>query len=358
MSPRQKHTHCASTRGKVVGGVTEATVPSLLLPHRRRLSVERIDHHGRQHGVATLHVDLNGAIDRDRLFTCPTLAPLAHDPVFATLTAPQQRRYNQLVGLMQNEIICFFEQEFAARVLPALLRDRRALPAELAQPLAQFAQDEREHTRMFRRLNQLAEPAWYGRSDYHILRLPRAFVAAVRVMTDRPAMFPMVFWVMLLMEERSLMIGRRYAAAEVAAEASGRSRLEPHFVAAYRAHQEDEVRHVQLDWHLLERFYQSRPPRVRALNGRLLEAFVIGLFLKPRRANARLVELLIDDFPDLRPRRRELLAAVRNLIHNPGYRAMMYSDDSTPIAKALLERTPELARLRRRMFAAPDGAAT
>ena len=342
------------------------------LSHRRRLPVERITEHARRHGVAVARVELPcndaagehggssggcagdaaSALDRSKLFTCWSLAPLSFTPVFAQLTPPQQRRYNQLVALMQNEIICFFEQEFADRVLPAMLERRggggcdSGLPRDFADCLRQFAEDERQHTQMFRRLNRLAEPRWYADGDYHILRIPRPFRAALRQITTRPGTFPMVFWVMLLMEERSLMIGRRYAAADAA------QTLEPHFAATYRAHLEDEIRHVHLDWHLLERFYQSRPAWVRKLNARLLEAFVVGLFLKPRRANVRLIDLLIAEFPELAAMRPALVAAVRGLHENPAYRDMMYSEESTPIARSLLETFPELHRLRDRLYRA------
>lgn len=315
------------------------------LPDRRRLSVDRINRHFDAHGVATDRVVI-GDIDRARPFTCDSLCPLSHAPVFASLSDAQRLRYNQLVGLMQNEWICFFEQEFAVRVLPALLRSQ-AVPAELARSLADFVEDERRHTQLFRRLNRAAEPAWYAASDYHVLRVPAAFRAVLRALTRRPDRFPMVLWVMLLMEERSLMLGRRYAAHDAAA-------IEPHFAAAYRAHLEDEVRHVQLDWHLLERFYQSRPRWLRVVNARLLEAFVVGLFLKPRRANVRLVELLIHDFPELQTRRAELLAAVRGLHETAGYREMMYSADATPIGRALFERLPEFDRLRRKLYVQPE----
>jgi hypothetical protein len=316
--------------------------------HRRLISVERINRQADAHGIATARVELRGSVDASKRFTCDTLAPLAYSPIFAELTEPQRLRYNQLVGLMQNEIICFFEQEFATRVLPALLRPEAAVPDDLARALRQFLEDERQHTQLFRSLNRLARPAWYARSDYHILRLPRSFRRLLGFFAARPATFPFVYWVMLIMEERSLLMSRRYAAMDAAT-------LEPHFADVYRAHLEDEVRHVQLDWHLLERFYQSRPNWLRWLNARLLEAFVLGLFLKPRRANVRLVELLIEEFPELKPRRAELVRAVHELTTNPGYRGMMYSPESTPIAHALLESLPELASLRRRLYDAGEG---
>src|SRR5688572_4525335 len=72
------------------------------------LAIDRINRHAGARGTAIERVQLgHTAIDRTRLFTCPSLTPLSHDAVFATLTPAQQTRYNQLVGLLQNELICF-----------------------------------------------------------------------------------------------------------------------------------------------------------------------------------------------------------------------------------------------------------
>src|SRR5690349_18132248 len=71
--------------------------PTLELPQRNRMPVARINRHADDHGVAVSRLRLDRPIVRSRLFTCPTLTPLYHAPVFARLTPPQQRRYNQLV---------------------------------------------------------------------------------------------------------------------------------------------------------------------------------------------------------------------------------------------------------------------
>ncbi len=317
---------------------------ALHIAGRNKLSIDRINRHADEHGVAVARVPLSMSIDRSRMFTCPTLSPLWHDPVFRELTASQQLRYNQLVGLMQNELICFFEQELAGNVLPSVLKGEPAMSRELANSLQHFLEEERQHTPMFRRLNRLAEPSWYAASDYHILRLPRIFLAALRAIARRPFIFPMIFWIMLMMEERTLMISRRYAAMDP-------QELDPLFAATYRAHAEDEVRHVQLDWHLLEQFYQDRPTWVRKMNARLLEWMLFGLFLKPRRANVRIIGLLIEEFPELTGKRNQLVRAVHGLANNPGYRQMMYSAEATPIARSLFDRLPEFQALKKRLFA-------
>lgn len=316
----------------------------LELTQRNRMPIERINRHADEHGLAVTRLQLDGSIDRTRWFTCPSLAPLAHTPIFAALTPAQQLRYNQLVGLLQNELICFFEQEVGSRVLPVLLRRSKRMPPELVTALRRFLEEERQHTLMFRRLNQAAESRWYATTDYHILRLPKPLLLLMRRLTTRPLLLPLVCWIMLLMEERSLMMSKRYAAMEA-------KLIEPQFLATYRAHAEDEVRHVQLDWHLLEQLYRGQAEWRRRLNARLLEAVLVGLLLKPKRTNIRLVELLIAEFPELRPLRPQLIQAVYSLIDNPGYRQMMYSPEATPISRALFELLPEFASLRRRLFA-------
>lgn len=138
------------------------------------------------------------------------------------------------------------------------------------------------------------------------------------------------------------MISRRYAQMDPAT-------LDAQFAQTYRAHAEDEARHVQLDWHLLDRFYQGRPFWLRRVNATMLHGFIVGFFLKPRRANIRLIQLLIEEFPELQSMRHSLIRAVGDLATNAGYRRMMYSPDSTPIAWALFDRLPEFASLRRRL---------
>jgi hypothetical protein len=315
----------------------------LEIAHRTRLQLDRINHHAAVHGVAVTRVKFDKPIDCTRLFTSPSLAPLAHTPIFAELTLEQQRRYNQFVGLMQNELICCFEQEIGGRVLPALLKSKEEIPPELATALERFLEEERQHTLMFRALNRLAQPNWYGASDYYILELPKPFLRLSRSIASRPALLPMIIWMMLLMEERSLMMGRRYAAEDP-------DSIDPTFLEVYRAHSEDEVRHVHLDWHLLERFYRSKPAWQRKLNARLLEAVIVGVLLKPKRANVRLVNLLSAEYPELRPMRARLVKAVRGLINESGYRRMMYSAEATPISRALFHKLPEFTGLARRLF--------
>ena len=318
-----------------------------------RLPIERLCRLSADHSaLAAAHpVQLDTPVDAGRLFVCPTLTPLYYTKSYGQLGRAQALRYNQLMGMLHNEVIAFFETRFAGNVLGALTRvlakgDRAC--AELAECLASFVREEANHTALFRRLNRLSAPAWYAGRDEYILDVPRPLSRMLDFVTRRPLRFPMVLWVMLIMEERSLEISRRYAHMD-------KERVEPHYAAVYRAHLHDEVRHVQIDWHLLERFYEGRGETLRELNAALLRVFVFGFFLTPHRATVRVMDLLVEEFPELAPLRPQMVRELKGLRHNDEYRHMMYSQEVNPLAYALFDYFPEFEAMRRAM-AMPAGA--
>ena len=304
------------------------------LTPRRRLSAAELRGHAHEHSfdLADHRAD---TIDLGRPFVCETLTPLYCCPIYADLPEAVRRRYNQLVGLFTNEIITFFESSFATPVLTTLANDRtfRPLPREMSDELLRFAAEERKHVDLWRRLNRAAAPTWYDRSDYHVLQLPPGVNPAIRFLTTRPVTFPVVLWLMLLQEERSIDISRRCVRA--------REQLEPNFVAAYRAHLEEEVRHVQIDWHLIEHYYVGRSAAARRSTAALLRFFVDQFLLVPRRSTIRTVDLLLIEFPELIPLRPRIVREVRALGQSQEFQEMMYSRQTTPIAFSLFDRFPE-----------------
>ena len=323
---------------------------TLLVADRMRLPIDRLCRLSADHAaLAAAHpVPLDTPIDSTRWFVCPTLTPLYYTKAYGRLSRAQALRYNQLMGMLHNEVIAFFETRFAGNVLGTLagLKDER-VPAELAGCLRGFVREEESHTAMFRRLNRISAPGWYEHNDQHLLRIPRRLERLLDYVTRHPLRFPMTLWVMLIMEERSLEISRRYGHMD-------KGRVEPHYAAVYRAHLHDEVRHVQIDWHLLERFYEGRGALVREANAALVRLFVFGFFLTPARATVRVVDLLVEEFPELAGLYPEMVRELRALRTNDDYRHMMYSQDVNPLTYALFEYYPEFEPMRRAM-ARPKG---
>lgn len=276
---------------------------------------------------------------RQRWFVCPTLTPLYYAPIYRELTADQRLRYNQLTALSFNELIAYFEQSFAASVLAALAQ----LPhgdRELAACLEGFLRDEEEHAGYWRRLNQLTEPGWYAHRERKIVRPPQIAQAALRFVTRRPQRFPLVFWVMLALEERSLEISRRCLRMPA-------DQIEPHYREVYRQHLTDEVRHVQLDRHLIARYYAPLPLRQRQRNAWLLRQVVARFLLPPARTAVRVVRQLIREHPGLASRSGELIGQLQDVGRNADYHAVLFSRESTSLLFALFDHYPEMQPIER-----------
>jgi rubrerythrin len=311
-----------------------------MAPTRQKPSLAELNQRGRVRPSKGV-LDEPLAIDHSRLFVCPTLTPLFYTAGYRELLPAQALRANQITALYFNELIGFFEKSLAPPLLAALSRSEAAtVSPELQEALRRFAEEERRHSEMFRSLNRLSAPSWYARGDYHVLAVPRLASAVLRFLTRHPVAFPAVLFLMLAMEEHSIEVSRRCGLV-------AKERIEPTWAAVYRAHLEDEVRHVQMDWHLLDRFYDGRSAAVRRVNAVLLRVMFANFFLRPTRSGPRVVSLLVREFPQLAARKPRMVGELRRLPSRPEYVAMMYSRAATPVTFALFDRFPELRAMAR-----------
>lgn len=306
------------------------------MPQPVRLPLERLCRAAASGPVYGEALDLATPIDRGRFFIAEELTPLWYTAAFRELSPAQALRYNQISGLAAGELIGLFEEEVAQ----VALRSLRAapIPGDLREGLGCFLAEEARHAEIWAGLNRLSEPGWYGAERRRIIGLLARRLGVLRWMAGHPHSFPFVLWMMLLQEERSIGISRRSLAMA--------DRLEPRWAAVYRLHLRDEIRHVHLDWHLLDRFYRDRQRPVRRLTAELLHRITAAFFLAPKRMAVRILDLLILEHPELaflRPRCVRELAALGN---DPAYRRMMYSREDLPISFHLLDRYPEMASFR------------
>ena len=264
-------------------------------------------------------IDWRTPIDRSRWFFCETLTPLYYTSVYAMLGAGQKLRYNQLTAMMANEIIAFMETEFLVAALSAVEArqgDPRQPPG-LQAAVRRFRDDERRHAHIWHNLNRLSEPEWYASTNWRLLGIPRAALTAARLVARRPVAFPVVFWLQLVQEERSLEISRRCMRVPPQA-------MEPRYAAAYTAHLPDEARHVQIDRHLIDRYYRPRSIAVRRATALLFRAIVGTLLMTPVRSTARVVRILAAEYPELAPLVPRMLDELGSLQDSVAYHEMMY----------------------------------
>ena len=292
--------------------------------------------------MATFSVQTHtpAAIDFDRFFLPEAFTPLYHTPAYAGLTLQQQRRYNQLYALYFNEQIIFFETSLAESVLLPLARSR--LPPTLARALATFVEEESRHTRMFRALNHRCAPDLYAHHDFHFIRLSSVHRRSLDWVARRTRRFPLVLWLMLLQEERSMFYARTILRE--------RERLESHFVEVHRVHLADEADHVRWDEELLDHIWNACPPLQRRVNAELFRWLVGEFFNTPKRGGLRVVLQLAAEFTDLGPRLPELRQQVLDLAQSPAYHRSLYSRDIVPRTFARFDRHAEFSRLGRTLY--------
>ncbi len=275
-------------------------------------------------------------VDLGKLFLPEAFTPLFHTSAYAALTPEQRRRYNQLHALYFNEQILYFETALGTRILEALRR--HPWPAGQAEGLRRFQEEERQHSAMFRRLNQRCAPDLYGGRDFYFVRVPRLWTVTSNWAVAHPRVFPLFLWLMLIQEERSLYYSQGIL--------RHRDSLEPHFVQAHRLHLADEVGHVRWDEELLDALWQRSHPLLRETNARIFAWMMGELFSTPKRAQLRVVDELAREFPELREGLPEMRRQVLALAADDGYRASLYSREIVPRTFARFDATPELRGLK------------
>ena len=277
------------------------------------------------------------AIDFSRRFIPEHLTPLSFTPIYQDLTGPQRLRYNQLHALYFNEQITFFEQAMARHILGALL-DRPEYES-LWESLAEFLDEEMQHSAMFRSLNRRCAPEFYEGADHFFVRPPAGSTQVLRWFASRPWQFPFFIWIMLVQEERAMYYAKQFLRSP--------EPLEPHFVAVQRQHLADEVGHVRWDEDLLRRLWEPATPGQRRLNARLFAWMMGEFFSGPKRAGLNVVRQLVREFPELGPRSPELQRQMRALDHDEAFQLALYARSIVPRTFAHFDRWPEFATLGR-----------
>jgi hypothetical protein len=275
------------------------------------------------------------SVDFGKRFIPEEFTPLFYTRSYLALSEEQQLRYNQLHALYFNEQIMFFEATLGQSVLEALLR--RPWPGRVTDALRQLRAEEQQHTGMFRRLNQLCAPHLYATRDFHFVLVPPPWLAVANWASRHPQMFPMVLWLMLLQEERSLYYSRGFIRQE--------EHLEPHFVETQRLHLADEADHVRLDEELIDALWAPAAPPLRRLNARLFSWMLAEFFNTPRRAQLRVVDELVREFPELDRRRMEMRRQLLALSQDAQYQTSLYSRDIVPRTFARFDAWPEFRAL-------------
>ena len=288
-------------------------------------------------------------VDFSRYFFPEHLTPLFHCPVYQELSEPQRLSYNQLYGMATNEQFIFLEERFLVQFIGNLLeKQRKKLPSELVSALDNFVDEEIKHTEMFRKLARLSNPERYTDSDYYFLRLGKAEGALLDLMAKKPDFF--TFWCVLgvAFEEKTIDYYRHYQRHK---RERPEKELDPLYFDVHKLHMLDEVRHVQIDHHLVKLFYEGQGSIGRKINVKVISK-MLQSYARPKRTSIRVVEDLVREHPDLQPKLEAMCTQLRSL----PWSAISYTPKNVPQTYALFEEYPELRHLSVNLLAYEPGA--
>ena len=314
-----------------------------------------VPNHSPRRGIETLEVlnrksrelaygldDLDWArpLCRDRLWSPPDIAPLVHLPSYSRLTPEQARRYNQLFAVGVCEQFVWFEQHLLCVVLRRLLK-QVVVPAQLREALEIFIEEENKHSEMFWRMCEKAEPAFYPTRQFRLFNTSRLQEAAVGLMLRSPRTFLLWVWAVIFFEERTVDYCRQYLRTARAQP----DLLDPSFVELHEFHMKDEGRHFQLDQHLLTWLYDPAPRWKRNLAGRMFQG-LMKAYVSPRRTSLKVLEVLGEEFPELRAEVIPALIRELPLLRTSrSFHQVAFSREAVGHSMALFAEYPELDRV-------------
>ncbi|MBA2480918.1 MAG: phosphatase PAP2 family protein [Planctomycetes bacterium] len=204
---------------------------------------------------------------------------------------------------MAAEQFLAFEEEV---IYPAVAHLRRnaahSQDHDFMWRIGRMMVEEREHARMFLGLLRSAMPSIYAHRDRHFTRLRPLERLVCAVCARTPPGNLVLMWLALVIEEHSVTLSK----AMLVPVSGGLGVLDTDFVEVHRRHLLDEVRHLPLDELLIQRSFDRQPLWLRRLLARLFVA-VLRDIATPKRAARRVISHLIHEFPDLAPRRKQLL---------------------------------------------------
>jgi hypothetical protein len=303
---------------------------------RKRLdSLDKLNRRARQDAFSVDDLDWSLAVDRAKPWEPDEMGALWYLPSFAGLDAAQRLRCNQLHALGVSEQFVWFERQLI-RAVGSVLRSHR-LPPVLDRALRHFISEEQTHIEMFWRLLERAEPAWYRQRAPRLFRVGPAQQFAIDQVSDHPLTLLAWVWLAIFIEERTLFLSRCYIKADKQAPGS----IDPLHTQVHRFHFLDEVRHYQLDQHLLSWLYDHQPRWKKTLSAFMFRQFMRA-YVAARRSATRIAGQLGREYPQLRAQVvPQMLRELGDVARNPLYHEKNFSPAAQPHTLALLAEYPE-----------------
>jgi hypothetical protein len=304
---------------------------------KRIESLARLNRQARERAFDVEDIDWRVPVDRAKNWIPEDLAPLSFAPSYGLLDTDERQRYNQLFALGTCEQFILFEQA-VIRALACIL-DRCTVPAELRESLGCFVAEEQKHIEMFWRLLEICEPDFYATRTAKLACLSGLPGFLLNRAVGNPRLLLAWIWLTIFLEERTLFVSRRYIEARRSAPDS----IDALHAEVHAFHFRDEVRHCQIDQHLLDALYDPQPTWKRKLCG-MTFVHALRAFVFPSRTTHRILDVLGSEHSRLRERIiPRLLAELPEIGRDVRFHRRLFSRGSLPRTLRLLSQYPEHA---------------
>jgi hypothetical protein len=290
-----------------------------------------------ENAYALEDLDWSKPVDRSRMWSPEHIAPLYYLPSYSRFTAEEKLRYNQLFAMGVCEQFVWLEEHLLVNTLRNVAQ-RSEPPPPLREALGHFIEEELKHTQMFWRMLEKSEPGWYPTRKFRLYNISPLQQAALDLVLKLPDVFLIWIWTAIFFEERTVDYCRHYLEARKRDPGA----IDPTYTQLHEYHFKDELRHYQLDQHLLGWMYDPQPAWKKKLAGRMFQSLMRS-YVFPHRTSRRVLEVLADEFPRLRAEVvPALLRELPGIGHSRPFHRMAFSRDAVPKTMALFAEYPEL----------------
>lgn len=278
-------------------------------------------------------------VDLSRPFIPEHYTQLYHTEIYAELSPQHRLRYNQLFGARTNEQFILFESGFTNQVIENMLRTKvlNNNNKTLVYCLNILLEDEKQHTEMFKTLNEHCLPDIYHTNQYYFLQLSWLKRTLLAVICRYPQHIISLLWLVLLMEEHAVQFSKDTIQTK---QTENLGELEENFVQVHQLHLKDEAKHVHIDANLIDFVLDRSSRKKKRLNVTLLKK-LLHVTLRPKHAGINIINHLVVEFPELKKNSHNLVSAIRNFTYDPCMLPLLEDRSQTPITTALFELYPE-----------------
>lgn len=301
--------------------------------------VSEINREAERHAFDLEGLDWARGVDHSKKWCPDVLTHLHYCPSISLLRPEEQVYYNQLFAMGVCEQFLLLEDILLVRGMRRIIDAAGTrLSSELRVGMENLIVEERKHGEMFRRLLRASAPDMYRDRDLAIYEMSRRDALMVDFFLWGTPVFVSWVFVAMIFEEKSIDFYRKYLGAEKSEE------LDPLYREVHRKHAQEEVRHVQLDTHLVKLFWDEAPAWKQKLNHWIFY-FIMTKFAQPARTVRRMLDLLVERFPRVAQHRETLFEEAMAVAKDPIWQQASYSPSAQPRTFEVFDRYPDFQLL-------------